>query len=207
MSPIGIGLDLLLAGLLVTALFVGLRLDKRLKRLRETQAGFAGAVSELNKAVQKAGTGLSDLKTATREAQADLGDRLTDAKTFSLKLEQQGARAQELAERLERAIEGAPKVAIAREAFLRSTQAREPAPIADEPPYAPEPELAPARAEPVYQAPIRPLAPIVAARAAPPAFADEEEEPLVLRQAALSRVRYDDDDDLFEPVRAAGGAR
>ncbi len=37
----------------------------------------------------------------------------------------------------------------------------------------------------------------------------DDEEPLVLRQAALSRVRPLDfgDDDLFEPVRAAGGAR
>ena len=192
MSPIGIGLDLLLAGLLLAALFVGLKLDRRLKRLRETQAGFAGAVSELNTAVHKAESGLSDLKTATREAQAELGDRLMDARTLATRLEQQTSRAEELAQRLERAIEGAPRVTIAREAFLQSTQARQ---APERPSQAPEPA---ARTAEIHRA-FRPAAPVVARPM-------EDEEPLVLRQEALSRVRIDDDD-LFEPVRVTAGLR
>ena len=54
MNLISVGLELLLAGLLGAALYVGVKLERRLKVLRESHADFAKAVSELNEAVARA---------------------------------------------------------------------------------------------------------------------------------------------------------
>ena len=64
MSLIALGLDILLVGLLLAALAVGLRLNKRLKALRDSQAGFASAVRDLDAAALRAEQGLADLRAA-----------------------------------------------------------------------------------------------------------------------------------------------
>ena len=99
MSIIGIGLNLLLAGLLVAALAVGLRLNRRLRVLRDSQDGFASAVQALNIAAARAEQGLADLRAAMDEANDTLGDRIEKGRA--------------LANRLERMLEQAPARAAA----------------------------------------------------------------------------------------------
>jgi hypothetical protein len=105
MSAIAFCMDLILASLLLAALLVGIRLEKRLKTLRESQAGFAGAVTELNAAIARAEEGLAELKTAALDAQTTVADRIQDAKGMTARLEKQAAAAGEAAERLEKTLE------------------------------------------------------------------------------------------------------
>jgi hypothetical protein len=87
MSLIALSLNLLLAALMVAALTVGLRLNKRLKVLKDSQDGFAGAVRELNLAAARAEQGLADLRAATDEATDLLADRIEKGRALAAKLE------------------------------------------------------------------------------------------------------------------------
>ena len=53
MSIVAIGMNLMLAGLLVVALLMGYRLNARLKALRESHEGFAKAVADLDAAAAR----------------------------------------------------------------------------------------------------------------------------------------------------------
>ena len=96
MSLIAIGMNLLLAGLLVAAMVVGLRLNKRLKALRDSHEGFEVAVRELNIAAVRAEQGLADLRAATDEATDVLSDRIEKGRALAAKLEKLVAAAPEL---------------------------------------------------------------------------------------------------------------
>jgi hypothetical protein len=96
MSLIAIGMNLLLAGLLVAAMVVGLRLNKRLKALRDSHDGFAAAVAELNVAAVRAEQGLADLRAATDEATDLLSDRIEKGRQLAAKLEKLISAAPEL---------------------------------------------------------------------------------------------------------------
>jgi hypothetical protein len=87
MSPVAIAMNLTLAVLLLTALAMGWRLNGRLKALRDSQAGFAKAVAELNAAAARAEQGLADLRAATNETSDILEDRIERARNLSAKLE------------------------------------------------------------------------------------------------------------------------
>ncbi len=87
MTAIGLIMNLLLAGLLLAALSLGLRLNRRLKALRDSQDGFATAVAELNAAAQRAEQGLADLRAATDEATDELADRIEKGRALAAKLE------------------------------------------------------------------------------------------------------------------------
>ena len=89
MSLIAIGMNLLLAALLIAALGLGLRLNSRLKALRESHEGFARAVADLDAAAARAEQGLADLRAATDEAADVLADRIDKARALSTKLERQ----------------------------------------------------------------------------------------------------------------------
>lgn len=89
MSAVAIGMNLLLAGLLVAALLMGARLNARLKALRESHAGFAKAVADLDAAAARAEQGLADLRAATDEAHDALADRIEKARALSAKLDRQ----------------------------------------------------------------------------------------------------------------------
>jgi uncharacterized protein YlxW (UPF0749 family) len=109
MSLIAIAMNLLLAGLLVAAMAVGLRLNKRLKALRDSHEGFEVAVRELNTAAVRAEQGLADLRAATDEATDMLSDRIEKGRALAAKLEKLISAAPELpramsAERSERAM-------------------------------------------------------------------------------------------------------
>jgi hypothetical protein len=87
MSFIGLALDALLIVLLGAALVMGWRLNKRLKTLRESQAGFGVAVAELNQAATRAEQGLAALRAASDEAIDLLGDRIEKARQLAQRLE------------------------------------------------------------------------------------------------------------------------
>lgn len=89
MSAIAIGMNLMLAGLLVAALIMGYRLNARLKALRESHAGFARAVADLDAAAARAEQGLADLRAATDEAHDALADRIEKARALTAKLDRQ----------------------------------------------------------------------------------------------------------------------
>lgn len=97
MSLIGLIMNLVLAGLLLAALAMGVRLNRRLKALRDSQDGFATAVAELNAAARRAEQGLADLRAATDEATDELADRIEKGRALAAKLERLTANAPERA--------------------------------------------------------------------------------------------------------------
>jgi hypothetical protein len=87
MSIIGLAMNGMLAVLLLAALGMGMRLNRRLKALRDSHEGFAEAVSELNRAAARAEQGLADLRAATDEATDLLADRIEKGRSLAMKLE------------------------------------------------------------------------------------------------------------------------
>ena len=108
MNAIAFCLDLILASLLLAALFVGLRLDRKLKTLKDSQSGFVNAVAELDAAIVKAQEGLAVLKTTAALAESAISDRIQDAKGISARLDQNARSAGAAAEKLERLLERYP---------------------------------------------------------------------------------------------------
>ena len=92
MSLIAVSLNLVLAGLLIAALMMGARLNKRLKTLRDSHEGFAKAVADLDAAAMRAEQGLADLRAATDEAAEVLGERMERARALVSKLDERLAR-------------------------------------------------------------------------------------------------------------------
>src|SRR5689334_17235145 len=109
MSAIAVCLNLILVSLLMLAVWIGIRLERRLKTLRGSQEGFVTAVAELNAGIEKAHDGLAELKSATLEARTELADRIQDAKGMYAKLERQAAAADEAARKLEALVERAQR--------------------------------------------------------------------------------------------------
>jgi hypothetical protein len=87
MNPVSMTLDLLLAALLLITLGFGLRLERRLKTLQASQATFAAAVSDLDRAAARAETGLADLRGAMDEAVGLLAGRIEKARELATRLE------------------------------------------------------------------------------------------------------------------------
>jgi hypothetical protein len=153
-NPVGVGLDALLALLLIAALALGARLSRRLKALREGQAAFVKSVGELDAAATRAENGLQALRTATTEAHDQLLTRIETARALSA--------------RLDRAAEEAEAACVRAEALARAPRA---APALPRPPAPARLDLvfdeADARAEPsIARAPER------AARPPSPPHAD-----------------------------------
>jgi hypothetical protein len=96
MSLIAIGMNVLLAGLLVAAMIVGIRLNRRLNALRDSHVGFEVAVRDLNQAAARAEQGLADLRAATDEATDLLSDRIEKGRALAAKLEKLVSAAPEL---------------------------------------------------------------------------------------------------------------
>jgi hypothetical protein len=88
MSMTAIALNGLLAVLLLIALVFGVRLERRLKALRDSHEGFAKAVADLDRAAMRAEQGLADLRAATDEAADTLADRITQAKALAARLDE-----------------------------------------------------------------------------------------------------------------------
>lgn len=88
MSATALILNGVLAVLLVVALVFGWRLERRLKALRDSHAGFAKAVADLDVAAARAEQGLADLRAATDEASEALADRIERATALAAKLDE-----------------------------------------------------------------------------------------------------------------------
>ena len=88
---IGLVMDAALMLLLVCAVGFGVRLERRLKVLREGQLAFAGAVTELNQAAGRAESALASLRAAGQETDL-LHDRIVRARELKAELEKLVAR-------------------------------------------------------------------------------------------------------------------
>lgn len=88
MSVVAIAMNALLAILLIVALGFGWRLERRLKALRDSHAGFAKAVADLDQAAARAEQGLADLRAATDEASETLAVRIERAQALAAQLDE-----------------------------------------------------------------------------------------------------------------------
>lgn len=88
----GIVLDIILMLLLVAAIGYGVKLERKLKALREGQLAFAGAVKELNNAAGRAEQALATLRASGAETDL-LHDRIIKARQVKQELEVLIARA------------------------------------------------------------------------------------------------------------------
>lgn len=202
MSDIGLIMNALLGVLLLGALFVGWRLEGRLKALRASHLSFARAVEDLDRAAARAEQGLADLRAATDEAAESLSGRIERAKGLTAKLERLTSEATNIEARLA-AAPPPPPAAVRDNAFAR---------FAERYGAAPRPAAEPLRArtdliledEP-ERAPVAAQAPVGARMERPRAMA----EPAATLPFRNSRARIDDE--LFEtpPLRSAslGGGR
>ncbi|MHC3127131.1 hypothetical protein OB03_07435 [Brevundimonas sp. GN22] len=111
----GIILDSILMMLLVAAIGYGVKLERKLKGLREGQLAFAGAVKELNNAAGRAEQALATLRASGAETDL-LHDRIIKAR--------------QVKQELEVLISRAPKQA----ATAATAAARAPAPVKEEEP-------------------------------------------------------------------------
>ena len=131
MSPVALGLDILLVVLLLAALAVGVRLNRRLSALREGHQGFAKAVAELDSAAARAEAGLAHLRAAADETHDQLLTRIETARGLIGRLETASALA-------ERALEQAAAPAALAPRLSRPLRFAEP-PAASASPFAPPP--------------------------------------------------------------------
>lgn len=92
MSLIAFAMNGFLAVLLIAALAFGWRLERRLKALRDSHAGFAKAVADLDQAAARAEQGLADLRAATDEAAETLAVRIERAQALAAQLEERVSR-------------------------------------------------------------------------------------------------------------------
>ncbi|MBW8858641.1 MAG: hypothetical protein JF570_02620, partial [Caulobacter sp.] len=94
-------MDFVLMGLLVAALWFGVRLDKKLKALRGAHEGFARAVADLDQAAIRAHHSLKELRTDADESQDLLHGRIVAARDLLQKLDTQVGRAERAARELD----------------------------------------------------------------------------------------------------------
>jgi hypothetical protein len=98
---IALGLNCLLALLLLCGLVLGLRLDKRLRGLRDSHADFAKAVEEMDQAALRTEASLAALRAGTEQARTELASRIDQARLLTQRLDKLTADAA-------RALESAP---------------------------------------------------------------------------------------------------
>jgi hypothetical protein len=228
MSDIGLIMNALLGVLLVGALYLGWRLEGRLKALRASHQSFSRAVEDLDRAAARAEQGLADLRAATDEAADTLAARIDRAGHLAGRLEKLTAEAEgphgrlASAPRLHAALES-PRRAAARHEAARSQPARPAEPR--ESAFArfaerygavkggPSPVAlaeAAARNDLILEddEPPSPRAPAPAVQLSPAAAARLERLQALARPRPAPARPMQSDDELFEtPRRAAGGLR
>ncbi|MBW8880578.1 MAG: hypothetical protein JF615_03875 [Asticcacaulis sp.] len=97
-------MDFVLMGLLIAALWFGVRLDKKLKALRSAHEGFAKAVGELDDAAIRAHTSLKELRGHADDSQEILHGRIMAARELLARLQTQVTRAERVQRELERGV-------------------------------------------------------------------------------------------------------
>ena len=141
-------LELMLAGLLAATLVFGWRLERKLRALRDGQAGFVKAMQELDGAAARTESGLEKLRQATEEARGSLGPRIEAAQDAAARLEQLTGEAEIAAKRAEAAAREVEASATKLASALARTRPEPAAPVA--------PRLAP----PLEEPPVRRPAPV-----------------------------------------------
>lgn len=86
MSPIGLGLEALLAVLLCACLFYCWRLERKLSALRDGQDGVRAAAAELVQAAARADNAVRTMRATAQDAGRDLQARIDDARVMSDRL-------------------------------------------------------------------------------------------------------------------------
>jgi len=97
---ISIGLNLILGVLLSCALILGLRLERKLRGLKDSHADFAKAVNELDRAAGRTENSLADLRAGTETAKSEVASRIDQARIACQRLEKLVADADKAADRL-----------------------------------------------------------------------------------------------------------
>ncbi len=193
MSVLALSMDVFLAVLLIAALVLGVRLNARLKALRQSHEGFARAIVDLNDAAVRAERGLAGLREAATETHDSLLARIETARSLATKLDGQIQTARGLleSEALSRAPAPAPS----------------PAPALAAPP----PAAAPAAvADPGPSDSLRRLALRFGLSRGNESVQSEHQRdaaPRPLRTARPSRQRLAEEEDLFEPTEIRPPAR
>ncbi|WP_443749670.1 DUF6468 domain-containing protein [Asticcacaulis solisilvae] len=151
-------MDFVLMGLLVAALWFGVRLDKKLKALRGAHEGFAKAVGDLDQAAIRAHHSLKELRADADESQDLLHGRILAARDLLQKLETQVGRAERAARELDGQVGRAGQAQVRAEEAARRLESapRYEAPRYEErrPETRPEPRYEERRPEP--RAEVRP---------------------------------------------------
>ena len=111
MNLVVVSLEVMLAFLLLATLFFGMKLERKLKALRQSQAGFASAVRDLDGAAQRTEAGLDALRYATEQARNVLIERMDAAQSMALRLEQLTGEAETASLRAETAAINAARAA------------------------------------------------------------------------------------------------
>jgi hypothetical protein len=86
MSPITLGLEIVLALMLAACLFYFWRLDRKLSALRTGQDGIRAAAAELVHATQQAESAVRNLRATAQETGRDLQARINDARATADRL-------------------------------------------------------------------------------------------------------------------------
>ena len=107
MNPISLAMDGLLAVLLVTAVAVGVRLNGKLKVLRDSQGQFVRAVGDLDSAAGRAEAGLQALRAASEEAHDALLARIETARGLLPRMDRASEESASAAARLEEGVRAA----------------------------------------------------------------------------------------------------
>ncbi len=86
MSPIALGLEIVLALMLAGCLFCFWRLDRKLSALRNGQDGVRAAAAELVQATAQAESAVRAMRMSAQEAGRDLQQRINDARATADRL-------------------------------------------------------------------------------------------------------------------------
>ena len=94
---ISIGINLILGMLLTCALILGVRLEKKLRGLRQSHADFAKAVNELDGAAARTESSLQALRAGAETAKTEIASRIDQARIACQRLEKLSADAERVA--------------------------------------------------------------------------------------------------------------
>jgi hypothetical protein len=189
MSLLALSMDIFLAVLLIAALVMGVRLNARLKALRQSHEGFARAIVDLNDAAVRAERGLAGLREAATETHDSLLARIDTARSLAAKLDGQIQTARGLIE------------------SQALTRVQTPPPAAPPPPPA---RFEAASSESAAHDSLRRLAlrfGLSRGDESVQSSPQREAEPRPARQARPTRQRLPEEDDLFEPTEIRPAAR
>jgi Flp pilus assembly protein TadB len=104
--PVSLIVEVMLATLLGATLVCCVRLDRRLRHLRNDQESLSGTVRALNAAVTAAQSSLSGLRAAAHDADETLGRKLSSARGLADELSLLTSAGERIATRIENARAG-----------------------------------------------------------------------------------------------------